>query len=430
MNPNTKKILIVTYYFPPKPYVASLRFRGLAKYLPEFGWEPVFVTPQLPGQVDPRYRVVQIPEPLDVFKRLKKKLGLDPAKRIQEHIKVPASIRQGKRSITNSLELYIRSIVLFPGKNKGWCPVAIKAANELLEKEKFHAIISSSPYPQTHIIANELKAQHGLNWIADFRDLWTQAHFYKKSSAIKYFERKLEVKTLSSADALVTVSEPLAEKLCDLHNRKDVFAIPNGFDPDEYQKVELTKEFTITYTGMLHPGNQDPTLLFQAVRELIEAGSLDPAITRIRFYGPVQYWIEKEIKQYRVEEITTHFGIVPRDIALQKQRESQVLLLLDWQDPKEQGVYTGKIFEYLLARRPVLAVGGGKGVVKELLETTNAGRHASNLAAVKNALVKYYEEYKLTGKVSYEGKEEQIDKYTHRQMAKKFSDVLNSISGK
>jgi len=267
----TKRVLIITYYFPPRPSVASLRLKGLAKYLPEFGWKPVILTAALPVEPDPRFKVIQTPYPGDVSHRFKKRLHLQPDKGFQEQVGVPLAIRGVKGSLTSKVITFIKGIIAYPDEQKAWLPFAVDSGHELLHKEKFDAILSSSGPVTCHLIAKELKRKHKVPWIADLRDLWTQNHYYPYGIIRKWFERRLELKTLNEADALVTVSEPLAKDLGLLHHKKLVCAIPNGFDPDEMGSAPLTKEFTITYTGQLYQGKQDPSLLLRALAELINA---------------------------------------------------------------------------------------------------------------------------------------------------------------
>lgn len=425
-----KKVLIITYYFPPRPAIASVRLGGLAKYLPELGWEPVILTATLPGIPDKRFQVAQTFYPGDITARLKKKLRLRPDKGFQEQIRVPLAIREGKRSATSKVSEFIKGAIAYPDDQKGWYPFAVEMGNGLLRKGDFDALISSSSPETVHLIASQLKKEHRLPWIADLRDLWTQNHYYLYGLLRKWFEKKLEVRTLVRADALVTVSKPLADTLSTLHYGKSVFAIPNGFDPDELGSAPLTKEFTITYTGQLYQGKRDPVLLLKALHRLIAEGMIDPNAVKIRFFGPTQYWLEQEIKSHKLEGIVEQHGMASREVALARQRESQILLLLNWNDPQEQGVYTGKVFEYIAAQRPILAIGGPGGVVKELLEETNAGIHTSRLEDLQRMLLEYYEEYKSTGQVSYNGDKEKIQKYNHREMAKKFAQVLDEVSGK
>lgn len=425
----SRRVLIITYYFPPRPGVASLRLRGLAKYLPEYGWEPVILTAALPGEPEHRFKVVQTPYPGDATACWKRKLGLAPDKGFQEQIGVPWALREGKTSLTNKMVNVIKAVIAYPDEQKGWYPFALRVGHDLLKRERFDALLSSSGPVTCHLIARELKARYGLPWIADLRDLWTQNHYYSYGPLRLMFERKLEVKTLSSADALVTVSKPLAEKLQSLHRSKPVFAIPNGYDPDEMGSVTPTREFTITYTGQFYyQGRRDPLPLFQVLAELISEGKINRCDVRVRFYGPVEYWLEQEVKLYQLEDIVILHHFVPREDALERQRESQILLLLNWDHPEEAGVYTGKVFEYLAAQRPILAIGGPKGVVAELLEETGAGVHVSSHEELKRVLTQFYDEYKAYGQVAYHGKRDRIARYSHREMARKFANVLDSVA--
>jgi glycosyltransferase involved in cell wall biosynthesis len=423
----SKRVLVITYYFPPRPDIASLRLRGLAKYLPEYGWEPVILTAALPGKPESCFKVVQTAYPGDATACWKRKLGLRPDKGFQEQIGVPRALRESEGSFTSKLLTLAKAIIAYPDEQKSWYPFAVSVGHDLLTRERFDALLSSSSPVTCHLIARELKRRHRIPWVADLRDLWTQNHHYPYGPVRRLFERRLEVKTLSAADALVTVSEPLAEKLRLLHRGKPVIAIPNGYDPDEVASASLTREFTITYTGQLYQGKRDPTPLFRAIAELISEGRLDRRVVKVRLYGATDYWVEKEVKRFGLEDVVRLSPYVPREIALEKQRESQILLLLNWNHPEETGVYTGKVFEYLAARRPILAVGGPRGVVTELLEETGAGFHALGYAQLKHALLELYEQYRTFGYVPYKGREEQIAKYSHVEMARRFAELLDFL---
>jgi glycosyltransferase involved in cell wall biosynthesis len=401
--------------------------KGLAKYLPHFGWEVVVLTARLPGEPDRRFKVVQTQYPGDVSAVFKKRLGLQPDKGFQEQIGIPLEIRERKFSFTKRVVVKLKGIFAYPDEQKYWYKYAVEEGKELLQKSRFDALISSSGPVTAHLIAKALKKERNLVWVADMRDLWTQGHYYPYGFLRKLFERRLEVKTLSFADALVTVSSPLAEKLKALHKVKPVFVVTNGFDPDEIWKVPLTEKFTITYTGQIYEGKQDPELLFRALEELIDEGILDSKDVEVRFFGQERLWLQQSIEKFNLEGVVKQFGIVPREVALQKQRESQVLLLLNWLDPREAGIYTGKIFEYLAAQRPILAVGGRENMLSELLERTRAGTHAPDIFALKKELVEFYKEYKRKREVSYRGIKEEVEKYSHSEMAKKFSQILEQL---
>jgi len=155
---------------------------------------------------------------------------------------------------------------------------------------------------------------------------------------------------------------------------------------------------------------------------------MNPDDVEVRFYGDKYGWVDKEIAQYGLLNIVKQHGLVPRQIALEKQRESQLLLRLKWEDPQECGAYSAKIFEYLAARRPILATGGSDDVVSELLGETKAGISALTVEDIRSALKQLYQEYKLTGKIAYKGEESKINKYTRREMTRKFSEILDSLT--
>lgn len=321
-------------------------------------------------------------------------------------------------------------IVHYPDKEKGWISFALNAGEKLLENEAVDAMISSYSPATCHIIAQKLKEKHKIPWVADFRDLWTQNHNYPYSPLRKFFEKRLELRTLSTADALVTTSTFWAEKLKTLHG-KAAYTITNGFDPETIAKgkVQLTKKFTITYTGQIYTGKQDPSKLLAALKTLISEGTIDPKNVEVRFYGTETELLKRETERYGLSDVVRQYGIIPRTASFEKQRESQLLLLLNWEDPLEKGTYTGKVFEYLAAQRPILVTGGfGNDVIEELLAETNSGVYCSTVEEIKKAARELYLEYKTKGKVAYHGMVEKIDKYSYREMAKNFAEILGNLT--
>jgi glycosyltransferase involved in cell wall biosynthesis len=423
-----KKVLLIGYPFPLRQG-GSPRLLGLAKYLPEFGWQPIILTAPLDLKSDGTYNIIetQYRSALGFWTRL---FRLNPDKDIRNQIKQRLS-DTGKKSLLDRLLTLAGEIVNYPDSDKGWKPFAVKAGDEIIRNEGIDAIISTSAPITVHLIAKELKLKHKIPWIADLRDLWSQNHNYSYSPIRRWFDTRLELKTFSKADALVTVSRPWADKLSALHRGKAVYAITNGFDPDIMgtpPAEKLTKKFSITYTGLIYP-KQDPVKLLKALSQLITTGMIDKNDLEIRFYGTIEPWLDNEARQSGLSAVFKQYGQVSRDIALQKQRESQVLLLLNWEDPQEKGNYPGKVFEYFSSKRPVLATGGSDGdVVDELLKETKTGIHASDIEETKKALVKMYEEYKSRGRVSYRPDVSAINRYSHREMARKFSEILGRLN--
>jgi hypothetical protein len=421
-----KKVLIISFAFLEQEASGSTRIRGLAKFLPEFGWDPIILTIKFPGKSDPGFNIVETFYQ-DKQKKLKEKLGFKGNEAIKDQLEISGN--KNKKLLIDYISYTWNEILYYPEVEKSWYKCAIEEGKKLLEKENFDAIISSSPPVTSHLIAKKLKNKYGIPWIADLRDLWTQNHYYSHTIVRYLIERKLETKTLAMTDALVTISPYLAEKLKELHKKK-IFSITNGFsyEQTDSDNAKLTEKFSITYTGELYLSKRDPIKLFQALNELILKKIVDPNDIDIRFYGTKENWLDEEIKSFNFEKIAKSQGPVNRMTSLKKQRESQLLLLLLWDHPEEKNIATGKLFDYLGSKRPILAIGGYKGFVKEILDETNAGTFEISIDEIKNYLVNSYQEWKKNGKVSYKGKESNINKYNHREMAKKFSEVLNEIT--
>jgi hypothetical protein len=419
-----KTVLIIIHLLRASPRIA-----GLVKYLPEFGWNPVILTGATTRYKGLPARVIETPY-CNALGRLGKIFRFNPEEDLRNQIKDGLNIAS-KKSFLDPFFNIASEVINYPCPDKNWRPYAVAAGRKLLKEERIDALISSSPPVIGHIIAKQLKNEFKTPWVADLRDLWSQNAYYVFGRVRKSFDKRMEIKTLSYADALTTISGPMAETLQKMHPGNKVFPVVSGFDPVivNLGRPKLTEKFTITYTGMIYPGKRDPILLLQALKELLSEGVIASGNVEARFYGPMLPWLDMEVENRGLSDIVKQFGVVLEATALEKQRESQVLVLFDWDDPKEKGVYTGKIFEYLGSRRPVIATGGVKGnVIDTLLAETKAGDHAITVENVKNTLKNMYLEYKRSGQVSFRGDTSEINKYSQREMAAKFAGILSNIS--
>lgn len=424
----TKTVLIISYYFPPRQSVASLRMGGLAKYLPGYNWHPVIVTAKLSEPSRQDAEIVETEYPGDASALFLKKLRFNPDNSFEVQSGIQRVAEDGTITPLYHLLYAMKSWIAYPDNQKYWYGYALKAAENLIENKHFDAIISSSQPVTSHLIAKELKQRHDIPWVADLRDLWSQCHGTTLQGPFRrWCEKRLELQTLKDADALVTVSHPLAEKLGNLHPAKRIYTVTNGFDPEDISKVLPAGDFTITYTGSLYH-KQNPDILLQALDGLRRHGSLQGRQIQVCFYGGRSLVLDKLIEKYDLEPYVKQYGLIPRSDALEKQRKSQILLLLDWNDPEETGIYTGKVFEYLAARRPILAVGGVKGgVVSQLLRQTHAGIHCVDVESVLQTLATWLDEYGMSGLVVYLGDESEIFQYSQKRMAEKYAKILNKL---
>jgi glycosyltransferase involved in cell wall biosynthesis len=428
-----RKVLIVGYLWPYCRFKGgSPRTLGLANYLEEFGWEPIVLTAPLDGNSNPELKAEIIESSnRDIFHLWRKLFllsGFRNNKSISGQLKEKIGITS-KKSFIDVLLSYYMTLFAYPDADKHWRSFAIKSANDIFRKVKINEIISTWPIT-AHLVAKELKSEYKVPWIADFSHLWSQGYNYQYGNLRKFMDRKLELKTLSNADALTTISTYFVDKLRELHLKKPIYSITHGFNPSliNAPAAPLTKQFTITYTGNIYPIKQKPSKLFESLRELMDNNIIDRKDIEVSFYGGRYGWLEKESEYYGVSDVVHQHDFIAQPLSVQKQRESQILLHLGWDDDEIKGFYSSKIFEYLAAQRPILAVGGASDeVVNDLILETKAGLYSKEVKDIKEFIKKFYLEYKKNGKVSYTGDIEKINKYSHREMARKFADIMNEL---
>lgn len=433
---NRKKVLIVSFMFPPFASIGALRVGKFAKYLSEFGWEPIILTANIderqpqasPVEID-EVNVVRAPF-FSIDSTFYQALGGEVLLSPRPPSKCYSLGKTAHRVIRLARPIYTLSIVQ-PLINDpiGWYPHALRKGKEILSTHKVDAIFSSYGPSTSHFVASRLQHQTGLPWVADFRDLWSLNHNSRTIKPLRFLERQMEKRVLINSSLLITVSEPLAQQLQALHGKKTV-VIPNGFDEDDYlEDVLPASKFIITYTGNIYPGKQDPTPLFEAVRDLKESGKISPENFEIRFFGSSLNTLPPLIGKYRLGDVVKVCGFIPLQESIIKQKESTILLFLEWTDPLVKGVYTGKIFEYIGARRPVLAIAYDDykgGVVEELLLESGTGILVSEVEPIKNILCKWLEEWQQSGKIVSHWKPagNVIKRFTRKRQTQKLAQLL------
>lgn len=435
----TRKVLIVSFHFPPTNSIAAVRVGKFAKYLPQFGWEPVVLTAgdvreysqSLPLEVK-EARVHRVPYSI-LASGISHKLGQGHDTVPQQTSRVPSWRRIIYRLLGLGRPVFalpaIRMLALEP---VGWHRPAVRMGLEILGRQKIDAIFSSYGPSVAHMVASRLHRESGIPWVAEFRDLWSLNHNVRKVQPFHSFEKRLERKVTKSSELLITVSEPLADQLGALHSKKAV-TIPNGFDQEDYlDDVPLTAAFTITYTGNIYPGRQDPSPLFEALARLNGKERLSPDRFEVRFFGgSTLVSLLPAIRRYRLEGIVKICGPVPFKESVRRQKESTVLLSLGWCDPTQKGVYTAKVFEYLGARRPILGIGLTGDVVDELLEETGTGVMLSHADDVEALLSQWLSEFEQSGTITsrYKPDETAICQYTRERQAGRLAQLLEEASG-
>lgn len=420
-----KKVLIITNLKHSSP-----RVPGFAKYLPEFGWEPVFLVPDPDDAFHYAARIISTGNKgCEAGKRSGGRFRLGEGVGTYLSLKSHLNPEGMVYSFLSSLYWNIYGLVTYPDPEIGWKDPALKKAREIMSEENIHVMLSSSSPVVTHMICHDLKEESGVKWVAEFRDLWSQNHNYLYGPVRHYFDEKLEKKALLNADAIVTVSSSLVDQLYFLHKKENISYVYNGFDPALLgRRGNPGEKFSITYTGQIYPKKQDSNKFLVALKEILDAGSIPAGEIEVSFYGRFDAALEKYIADKQLYGVVKQVGFIEMEEAFNKQKESQVLLLFNWEDKSEPGVFPIKCFEYLAAQRPILATGGhGSDGIEHLLEETGAGVYAPSVESIKEALLNYYREFHNGSSVSYHGNLEIIKNYSHKEMAKKYSQIFDNL---
>lgn len=420
---------------------ASPRIPALTYYLAGLGWEVTILTTRLgenpeyalgfPEGFRDRVKIIEAPYPGDALTTLRNlliKIGFSQRQSFTEQIKEKFGVRKRRSWVDRALWLY-QEFFAFPDAERTWRASALNVARSLMTNEPFDILLSSSPYPTSHVVASKLQKQFGIKWVADFRDTWTNNPVYPFSNTRRMVESRYEKKILRQASALTTVSEDYARALRHLHSQP-VHVIPNGYQGKMVSRSSRKPngKFTLTYTGMVYVGQQAPEKPIKALKQLIDTGVIDRQDVEIRFYGRKDRWIQVLIEDLGLSDVVIQYGLIPRTEAKLRQQDSELLLFLNWEDSQNKGLSHLKFYEYLSAGCPILATGGESGSeVENILRETQTGIYASSERDIERALTDLYQEYKRNGRISYQGNPESISRYSYLERAKALNNILQTL---
>lgn len=400
-----KRVLIITYYWPPSGGSGVQRWLKMSKYLPENGWQPVIYTtenaeypivdPSLEKDIVPEAEVIRRPivEPYTFYKRF---LGIKKEETVKAGF---IEEKEKKKGWKTDLSLWIRGNLFIPDARCWWVRPSVRYLKEYLKEHPVDAIISTGPPHSMHLIAMKLKKELGIPWIADFRDPWTEIDYYQDLHLSRCADRKhhkLERQVLTQADKVVTVGWDCARSLGRLGNR-NVRVVPNGYDWEidaNQQPAPLSQEFTLTHLGVVTPSRNTPQL-WNALKELKEENADFGSKLKIRLVGQVDQSVTESLEAAGLKGNTEIIPYIPHDEILQMQQSSQVLLLLINNTPNAKGILTGKLFEYLASDRPILCIGPEDGDAARVIEEAKAGTTVGfdDKEKMKAALKDWFEKY-------------------------------------
>lgn len=379
-----KKVLVITYYWPPSGGAGVQRSLKFVKYLPEFGIRPVVLTVDENKAFYPftdHSLLKDVSPDLKVVKTQKEEL-LRKFSRLFPKIEVPHSgfANHDKKTLLSKAMRFVRGNLLIPDARVGWVNAAYEQAVRILEEEDIDTYYISSPPHSSQLIGLKLKKRFpGKKWIVDFRDPWTDIYFYKDllhTRLAANIDAGYEKKVLRQADAILVASrgagEIFASKVPGVERK--IHFIPNGFDSDDFRVPSHPPrdEFLITYAGTL-ADIYEPEVVFSALKKIIGKYG-DRCPVRLLFVGKVTGTVRRFAEAYGIEKQVDYVEYVPHAEVVPYLRNTTCLLLVIPQVDLAKGIIPGKMFEYLAARKPIWAIGPERGDIRDILELSGGGK--------------------------------------------------------
>ena len=415
-----KKVLIITYYWPPSGGPGVQRWLKLSNYLLENNVKPIIYTPSNPKypsidesllkDVNPEIEVIKKPifEPFgNLFSKIRKK-GI-PKKKDQ--------------SIFDKFLIYLRGNLFIPDSRIFWVNSSVGFLSKYILENNIESIITTGPPHSLHLIGLKLKSILNISWYADFRDPWTKINYHKKlklSLRSKKKHLQLENKVLSLCDRIIVTSNKLLKEYNEI-TETPISLITNGFD---YQKLqlELDEKFSITHIGRLLP-ERNPKILWNALKELCTINKNFKNNLKINFIGNVSENLRKEIKTNNLENSVVYHNYIKYNDTIPYLIKSQILLLIESDDKESSYAIPAKIFEYINSGRPIIAIGPKDSEIKQIIDETKSGKYFlyseydKLLSCLSNSYY-LYESKKLHSTST------NIDKYHRKNIAKKLSNII------
>lgn len=401
---------------------------AVARHLPEFGWRPIVVTTPLPPDTHLPFEVHTVPY-RDLIAQLAHAAGFRTGSSVRSQVERSLGVRSARSPIA-PLFAAANACLTYPDSLHGWRRSAVRECRDLIRTHKVSAILTDNPPVSAQLVAAEMKKSTGIPWVVYFSHLWSNNNGYHYGPVRQFLDRRLELRTMRYADAMVTHSAPQADRLGALHRWARVTWCNEGFDPDTLNSpaAPLTSTFSITYTGSFAPVLREPRILLEALAALIALGEVDPSRVSVRFFGPPQPWVDGQIADTGLQRVARQYGVVSLDRAIALQRESHVLYNPKWDDPSDPGIYSGKLFEYMAALRPVLATGLYPDVVDDLLRDTGIGVCVRTVEETASVLRLMYRSYVDCGSVPFSDDIAIIGQYSHRGLARHIASLLDELT--
>lgn len=430
---NNKKVLIITYYWPPSGGPGVQRVLKFVKYLPALGWTPIILT-----VADGEYPAIdetleaEIPEECIVYKTS----FFEPTQiyrrftGMKAEDKIPVAVVSEKSTTwKKKLAAYVRLNFFIPDAKIGWLRPAVKQGLQIIEEHQPEIIFSSSPPPTVHLIAKRLARHSKLKWVADLRDPWSKIHYYRnnRSRLASSFDGSLEHRTLKAADQLITVSPDFTQLILAPEAHFEI--IPNGFDPSDFHFAEAVAkkndQFVIAYLGGLNENRFYPEF-FEGLRNFVQSNPDNKEKIKFIVAGNPAPPYLKKMEQILDGQLSIDLrGYLPHDKAIEIMQQSDVLLLFLEKIADYSGHIPGKLFEYLMSGNTILGIGNKDGNAERIILETSGGIFLDKTDNFENALSDLYEKWE---KGTLHGADKtKIESYSRKTLTEKLVKIFNTL---
>lgn len=429
MKPEPKKLLIITYYWPPAGGPGVQRWLKFVKYLPDFNVQPIVYIPE-----NPTYPIIDNGLQSEVSEKaiiLKKKIvepysfasffGKNKTKKISSGI-IP---NQKKQSFVEKTLLWVRGNIFIPDARFLWVKPSVKYLKKYIEENQIDTIVTSGPPHSLHLIGLQLKKELNVKWFADFRDPWTTIGYHKAlklSSSAEKKHKALEKEVLTTADTIIVTSKTTKTEFQAITSQP-IEVITNGYDVEKVTKQPLDEKFTLAHIGSFL-SERNPRILWKALKELIKENPDFRRDFQLKLIGAISQEVLNTISEFRLNDYVLNLGYVSHQEAVEHQRKSQVLLLIEINSNDTKSIIPGKLFEYMVSERPILAIGPEGSDFAEIITSTNTGVFFlyDELEPLKALLLKYYNLYREQNlKVHAVG----LQQYSRKSLTEKLAKLIS-----
>jgi len=423
-----KKLLIITYYWPPAGGPGVQRWMKFVKYLPDFGIQPIVYIPE-----NPTYPIIDtnlVKEVSDKAIILKQKIfepyqiasifSKNKTKKISSGI-IP---NQKKQSFLDKTFLWIRGNLFIPDARVFWVKPSVAYLEKYILENNIDTIITSGPPHSLHLIGLQLKQKLDLKWFADFRDPWTTIGYHKSLRLSDYAAKKhkaLEREVLNSADTIIVTSKTTKTEFQALTS-KPIAVITNGYDTEQVEKQTLDTKFSLAHIGSFL-SERNPAILWESLVELINEIPDFKSHLEIKLIGAVSQEVLETITQFGLNPYLNNLGYVSHSEAIAHQKKSQVLLLIEINSEDTKSIIPGKLFEYMVSGRPIIAIGPKDSDFAEIITNTNTGVFFdySEKMKLKSVILDYYNQF-LDSKL--QSNAVGLQRYSRRNLTKELAQLI------